>query len=65
MRHLTIFVGVVSLALVACGGPVADPADTVYINGTILTMDDNQPAVEAVAVQNGRIMAAPPSAHRV
>lgn len=33
------------------------PADVVYLNGTILTIDDDQPTVEAVAVKDGRILA--------
>ena len=39
--------------------PAADSAlaDTVYHQGTILTMNDAQPEAEAVAVRNGRIIA--------
>lgn len=33
------------------------PADVVYLNGTILTINDDQPTVEAVAVKDGRIVA--------
>jgi len=57
MKHLMILIGTFSLVLVACGGPVADPADIVYFNGTILTMDDNLPSAEAVAVKDGKILA--------
>jgi predicted amidohydrolase YtcJ len=35
----------------------ADPADTLYTGGPILTMNDAQPAAEAVAVSDGRIVA--------
>lgn len=35
----------------------AGPADVVYLNGTILTINDDQPTVEAVAVKAGRILA--------
>ena len=40
-------------------GPLfaADPADTLYTGGPILTMNDAQPAAEAVAVSDGRIVA--------
>ena len=34
-----------------------DIADTIYSGGTILTMNDDQPTVEAVAVKDGRIIA--------
>jgi predicted amidohydrolase YtcJ len=33
------------------------PADAVYLNGTILTINDDQPTAEAVAVKDGRILA--------
>jgi predicted amidohydrolase YtcJ len=35
----------------------ADAPDTIYSGGTILTMDDAQPKVEALAVSKGRILA--------
>jgi predicted amidohydrolase YtcJ len=35
----------------------AEPADAIYHNGTILTMDDEQPTAEAVAVKDGKIVA--------
>jgi len=35
----------------------ADTADTIYHNGTILTINDAQPTAEAVAVKDGRIIA--------
>jgi predicted amidohydrolase YtcJ len=35
----------------------SDVADTIYRGGTILTMDDNAPRAEAVAVKGGRILA--------
>ncbi|MEJ2605028.1 MAG: amidohydrolase family protein, partial [Gammaproteobacteria bacterium] len=36
--------------------PAQSPADTIYSGGPILTMDDAQPTVEAVAVKDGRIL---------
>ena len=33
-------------------------ADTIYSGGTIITIDDNAPRVDAVAVKDGRIIAA-------
>ncbi len=50
--------GVVALLAAGCSdAPLAEPADTIYIGGTILTIDDDQPSVEAVAVRDGRIVA--------
>ncbi len=45
------------LASLACFGTHAVAADTVYYNGTIITMDDDRPLAEAVAVSDGRILA--------
>lgn len=35
----------------------ADPADVIYHNGDIITVNDNQPTAEAVAVKDGKIIA--------
>jgi predicted amidohydrolase YtcJ len=35
----------------------AQTADTIYLNGTILTINDSQPTAEAVAVKDGKILA--------
>jgi predicted amidohydrolase YtcJ len=32
-------------------------ADTIYVGGNILTMDDAQPTAEAIAIRNGKILA--------
>jgi predicted amidohydrolase YtcJ len=34
----------------------AGPADSLYFGGTILTINDAQPEVEAIAIKNGRIL---------
>lgn len=49
----------VSVALVAaCRTPgPSRPADTIYSGGTILTIDDARPVVEALAVKDGKILA--------
>ncbi len=42
----------------ACSeGPPAEPADLVLVNGRVITMDDANPAAEAVAVRGERIVA--------
>lgn len=40
-----------------CGGPSADPADLVLRGGSIVTLEDGQPNVEALAARGGRIVA--------
>jgi predicted amidohydrolase YtcJ len=49
------------LLAVLCGftssSTIAQQADTIYHNGSILTIDDARPKAEAVAVKDGRILA--------
>lgn len=52
-RTLIIVALLASLGFFA---PRAVVADTVYHNGTIITMDDDRPLAEAVAVSEGRIV---------
>jgi len=44
------------LALTTRTSLAAEVADVIYHNGTILTINDNQPTAEAVAVKDGRIL---------
>jgi len=47
-----------AVALTACARPEpASPADTIYFGGEIVTINDDQPSVEAVAVKDGKIRA--------
>ena len=56
-------VAVSMLATLSCqAGPTSQasstqPADTIYIGGDIVTVNDAQPAAEALAVQDGKIVA--------
>ena len=49
--------------LAACGLSMLQPlyaaetADTIYHNGAIITINDKQPTVEAIAVKDGKILA--------
>jgi hypothetical protein len=43
--------------LAQIAGAAAQTADTVYVGGPILTMDDARPRADAVAVKDGRILA--------
>ena len=64
MKPILILAAVTALALAsACSKPnveVAAPAvvaDTIYTDGYIVTVNDAQPTVEALAVKDGRILA--------
>jgi len=50
-----------AVTLVALAGcqhaPPAEPADAIWMNGPIITVDDEQPEADAVAVRDGRIVA--------
>jgi predicted amidohydrolase YtcJ len=51
-----------SLAVAAAAASAQEFADTIYTGGPILTIDDEKPRVEAVAVKDGRILAVGPLA---
>jgi hypothetical protein len=60
LRVLTALSGL--LAVAACSGPAPAPAptvaaDVIYFGGDIVTVNDKQPTVEALAVKDGRILA--------
>src|SRR5208283_304213 len=60
-KKLTAWVGIAALTLltVGCAGPSREKtADVIYAGGTIVTVNDAQPIAEAVAVKDGRILAA-------
>ena len=45
-----------SLLLAGCGQAPAPGVDTVFINGTVWTLDESQPMVEALAVDGNVIV---------
>ena len=47
-----------ALMMNACSHESEEVADVIYSGGTIITIDDDNPAVEAIAVRNGWIIAA-------
>ena len=61
MKSLISFVFVlIAITISACGftGPdSAATADTIYFGGDIVTVNDAQPSVEALAVKEGKILA--------
>ena len=62
MRKLLAFPLAAFAAIHPLGASAQDVADTIYRGGPILTIDDDAPRVEAVAVRDGRIIAAGASA---
>jgi predicted amidohydrolase YtcJ len=57
-RQFSLLSGTALLSSVARAADVPMAADTIYVGGTILTIDDAQPTVEALAVRDGLILAA-------
>jgi hypothetical protein len=57
MKYLFIIV-VISGLMVACAkeSPI-NPADTIYLGGNIITLNDAQPSAEALAIKDGKILA--------
>ena len=51
-----------SLAVTLCvfalsADAIAQTADTIYHNGTVITIDDDSPRAEAMAVKDGKVIA--------
>lgn len=57
--HKTIFSSLVGLSLMSGSVPglAAEPADSIYYDARIYTVNEQQPWAEAVAVRDGRILA--------
>ena len=58
MTRRALLLSAVSSAILSRVAFAAEVADVIYYGGPILTMDDANPRVEAVAVKGGRILAA-------
>ena len=57
-RRVFLLLGTTALVSLPMIALAADgPADTIYVGGTILTINDAQPAAEALAVKDGKIFA--------
>lgn len=48
---------ILGIFLISCSSDKADPADMIFTNGVIYTVNEDQPKVEAVAVKDGMILA--------
>ena len=55
MRTLNKFIWI-GLLLYSCNQSEMEPADKVFVNGSIYTLDSNKPTVEAVAVKDGKVL---------
>ena len=60
MKLSYIFLCIACLVLSTRVSLGAETADTIYLNGTILTINDALPTAEAVAVKDGKILAVGP-----
>jgi predicted amidohydrolase YtcJ len=49
--------GIMGLFLFSCNSKKAEPADLVFTNGIVYTVDEANPTAEAVAIKNGLILA--------
>ncbi|WP_439487701.1 amidohydrolase [Algoriphagus sp.] len=49
--------GILGLFLISCSSEKGEPADLIFTNGIIYTVNESQPTAEAVAVKNGMILA--------
>jgi len=59
IRYPLIPSGMALLLATACGSPEpSSPAEAIYFGGDIVTISDAQPTVEAVAIKDGKILAA-------
>jgi hypothetical protein len=57
MKQL-ILIFFISRFLTACADVTpTNPADTIYLGGNIITINDDQPIVEALAIKDGKIVA--------
>jgi len=51
------FLGILGFLLFSCSSNKADPADMVFTNGIVYTVDESNPTAESVAVKDGLILA--------
>lgn len=56
-RSVFALTALATIAVVACGAPKPEPATLVVHNGKIVTVEDTQPEVGAIAVRGDRIVA--------
>ena len=62
-KHIFTLIAIVALAIFAsCSNPEAEPADAIFINGKIYTVNPEEPWVEAFAVKDGKFLATGTSA---
>lgn len=57
MKKIIVLVTLCINTILGFANEIPSGADTIYHNGTILTINDKQPKVEAVAIKDGKILA--------
>lgn len=62
MKQPFLYIGMALVFLTTNNAIAAEPADIIYYDGHILTINDDQPTAEAVAVKNGKILSVGPEA---
>ena len=50
-------IGILGFLLLSCTSEKTEPANLIFINGTVYTVNESQPTAEAVAVKDGMILA--------
>jgi predicted amidohydrolase YtcJ len=56
--RLLLLSGLAAMLVGSAGcGQAAEPADDIYVNANIITMNDGQPRAEALAVKDGKVLA--------
>ncbi len=57
MRFSVLVLSILLTLLFAASASAQAPADAIYLGGDIVTIDDQHPTAEAVAIRNGKIVA--------
>jgi hypothetical protein len=57
MKKIILLASLYIIPILGLSAGTSPSADTIYHNGTILTINDNQPKAEAVAIKEGKILA--------
>lgn len=50
------FLAFAAIAFVSCNTNGNEKADTILVNGTVYTVDENRPTAEAIAIKDGKIL---------
>ena len=56
MKHLVLLLVLTLVLLPRSNGEPSEPADTIFLNGNVYTVNDAQPQAEAIAIKGDRIL---------